>query len=845
MEMPPNDATLMETSLGAFLHDIGKFAQRAGAFPGFSQENEDLKADILPFRNGVFSHWHALHTAEFFDWMERQGLAFPGPIRAAHVAEVAAFHHKPGNEAVRWICAEADRLSWGMERTEREAETEGPLPQGADAYKKTPLESIFSRIRILDSRNGPEIRYAPLAALAPGGTLPEKNPQLDSYPARYAALWKEFTKEFREVCRRQQEDIFCEAILSLSEKYLHAVPASTVDQPDISLHDHARAAAALAAAMYAWHKTAGSLHSVDQVRDREIAKFRFLVGDLSGIQKSLFQLAHQQVSGVSRILRARSFLLGMLVEAAALEARRAFGLPPFSVLQCAGGRFLLLVPANEQAECCAAKLRQTLEPWLYRRWQGHLALNLALSPPFSGKDLMEGGYRRVMAAAAAAAEEAKQRAFSSCLDAPVHRQARYDSGWVCSSCGVRPGTARDQDGRTVYRCDPCEDERILGGVLPRARFVAWRGDGGEGFRLRLWEGLTLCLPEDKPHESGTLLSAMQIPGAKEPPAPGWAVRHLANYVPTLTAQDLARRSYDLLSSSAKQQREGETKLFEHIALDAVREENGALRGMPLLAVIKADVDYLGAIFQQGLGQRISLSRIAGLSRMIDFFFSARLPWLIQNTFPSIYTVYAGGDDLLMIGPWRQTLEFASAMRLEFEKWTGENPQITISAGVEIIKPGEPLNRAAERAELRLERAKRSGRNRICAIDPMAIDWPQYAQLLAQGTALERLLAGEELPQALLYRLLELDEDRVAVERIRPEAGPVRDRQAAWRARWAYQAGRNLKKPEQAPVRDLLNSLLGLDRQFRRAGDRKAPSRTAVTIAILANRKPTMEGRTES
>lgn len=837
--------TLMETALGAFLHDIGKFVQRAGAFPAFSPSNENLKADILPSWKGHLNHWHALHTAEFFEWMQREELAFPGSIRAGCVARIAAYHHKPGNDAVNWICAEADRLSLGVERSGRETEAEGHLPSGADAYRRTPLESCFSRVRIHASGSEPGIRWMPLAPLQAGpSTIPQRNPDLEGYPARYADLWSEFTTQFRLICQRKSEDIFCEALLSLSERYLHAVPASTVDQPDICLHDHARAAAALAAALYAWHEADHSLDSSEKVRDRGIPKFRFLVGDVSGIQKSLFQLAHQQVSGASRILRARSFLLAMLTEAAALEARRVFGLPVFSVLQCAGGRFLLLVPATREADGRLDQLRDTIDPWMYGRWHGQLALNLALSPPFSGEDLMEGGYGRVMASAAAAAEEAKQRSFSSCIASPVHREVDYRSGWVCFSCGVRPGRSRQEYERTLYRCDACEDEIQLGGILPRACFVVWRKVEEEGFRLRLWKDLSLCLLEKQPRESESLLSAARLPGPEELLPSGWAVRLAANYVPRLSGEEMSKKSYRLLGEEARMQREGDIKLFEHIALDAVKEDGGQLRGMPLLGVVKADVDYLGAIFLQGLGERISLSRFAGLSRMMDFFFSAQLMWLVRERYPSMYTVYAGGDDLLMIGPWRQALEFAAAMRREFEAWTAHNPQITLSAGVEIVKPGEPLNRAAERAEERLERAKRAGRNRVCAIDPEPLEWDEYESLLAEGRRLENLLAQKELPQAILFRFLELDEDRVAVERLRSDTGTVRDRQAAWRARWAYQAGRNLKKPEQTKIREFLNSLLGLDRQFRRTRQ-KAPSRTAVTIAVLANRKPTIEGRTES
>jgi len=88
------------------------------------------------------------------------------------------------------------------------------------------------------------------------------------------------------------------AIPALSERYTWAIPSSTVDLPDISLHDHNRTVAAIATCLHAWHSAHGSLHDEAAIRDRSQPKFRLLAGDLSGIQRTLFKLAQQQVKGV-------------------------------------------------------------------------------------------------------------------------------------------------------------------------------------------------------------------------------------------------------------------------------------------------------------------------------------------------------------------------------------------------------------------------------------------------------------------------------------------------------------------------------------------------------------------
>lgn len=852
--------SLRETILGVFLHDIGKFAQRAGWRDGrFSPAAERLLQNILPQSpGGRFTHWHALYTAEFFEWMEEEGLAFPGGLSRERVRAVAVHHHNPSeSEPLEWLCAEADRLSSGMERKAKDEAFEAETG-GRDAYIRTALESPFSRIHIYKDRP-PRRSEVPLAPLAPGpDAIPREHADTGAYPELYRQLWHAFLTELTDALRGENLDVFEEALLSLSARYLHAIPSSTKDQPDISLHDHARAAAAVAAAMYRWHEENGSLGDPSKIRDREIPKFRMLAGDLSGIQDTLFQLAHQGVKGVNRILRARSFYMSLLVEAGALEARGVFGLPAFSVLQAAGGRFLLLVPDLSDAESRVESLRSRIEPWMYQRWRGQLTLNLALSAPFSGRGLTEGNYGGLMRELAACVENEKLRAFRTCVAGnAVHGDADYSKGWVCQACGARPGAERerDEEGQPVYRCTPCEEEHRLGSVLPRAVSIRWGGDRGE-CSLALWDGLALHLDTRRPHSLTGVISGWELWRHDENgrAVPEMGLRFAANYVPRLTREDLDRPVYRDLSEEARQLQPGDLKLFEQIAVDDVKEDGGKLRGVRRLGVLKADVDSLGLLLQLGLGERISLSRVAALSRMLDFFFTGHLNWLLAREFPSTYTVYAGGDDLLLIGPWRQTLQLALRLRREFGQWVGHNPNITISAGVELIKDNEPLNRSVAAAEARLERAKgRTGADRrtvkdgICAVDARPQGWEEFALQLERAERLRQYLAAGKVSQALIYRLLGFDEDRLEVELASRQETPLRPveiEKAAWRARWGHQlvrnvlSGRNLP-PEQRREREeiaaFLNELLGLTADLRRRPDPAPPARTAVAVALYSHR----------
>jgi len=834
--VPP--ATLEETALGIFLHDIGKFLQRAyGAGRHLAPEVKARESLILPVRQSSYSHWHALWTDQFFDWLEKQGLCFPEGVNRNRVRDISVYHHEPEGArasvgALGHLAAEADRLSAGMDRKPRDEEEEaGAEPKGRDGYIKTPLRSPFAAVHI-GLGNAPEAHIL-LGKLEPGEDLfPRAEIRKEEYPQRYARLWQEFQAECQSVFGIAQAEIFCEALLSLSERYLFAVPSSTKDQPDVSLHDHSRSAAALGAALYQWHRRDGSLEDPARIRDRKTAKFRMVTGDLSGIQSTLFLLASQRVKGVNRILRARSFLMGMLLEGALLRCRQELGLPVFSVLQNAGGRFLLLAANTPETENAVARVREEVERWLYARYLGELALNLAVTEPFSGEDLMQRQFSRILDKISRAAETAKLRAFSTCLE-PAHRDA-FSLG-ACGACGVRAARhrSRDEKDEEMLRCTACEDEARFGGGLPRAGYLAWSRQPAEGPHVELFGGLRLHWLEGAPFSLTPFLSVVRLYRGAATGAGPLPLRFAANYVARFGEGESANPRYEGLEAAAP----GDLKTFEHLARDAwIATENGFV-GEDHLAVIKADVDRLGTVFSQGIRQP-SLGAFASLSRMMDFFFTGQLAHLLEREFPSTYTVYAGGDDLLLISPWRQALELVERLRTRFGQWTANNPNVTLSAAMELIRSNHPLNRAVWAAEERLAAAKTAGRNRVSAIDAQPLPWNDFAHQIGRGKQLaERLRAGD-LTTGFVHQILYFAGERLRAEaQARPgQATGELDLQAAtWRARWGYQVARHLDRREQPDLIRFVNQLLGLDGELRKASE-FVPPRIAVTLALYSVRK---------
>jgi hypothetical protein len=145
-------------------------------------------------------------------------------------------------------------------------------------------------------------------------------------------------------------------------------------------------------------------------------------------------------------------------------------------------------------------------------------------------------------------------------------------------------------------------------------------------------------------------------------------------------------------------------------------------GAARLGVLKMDVDYLGAVFGMGVDPP-TISRLATLSSAFEAFFGGWLNHLclqvsnewaqslprppeVDATSGAFYTLYAGGDDVFVIGPWEATIRLAQAVRADFCRFVGDNPNLTLSGAVVCVKPKFPVPRFADLAEEDLARAKR-------------------------------------------------------------------------------------------------------------------------------------------
>jgi len=284
------------------------------------------------------------------------------------------------------------------------------------------------------------------------------------------------------------------------------------------------------------------------------------------------------------------------------------------------------------------------------------------------------------------------------------------------------------------------------------------------------------------------------------------MRPLNGYIPLYTKQDEqddrlldSNRSEEKTLELIDQIHAGDPKTFTHIAAAAkVWAEEGKSLGTEAIGVLKADVDNLGLLMGCGLPEKqFTLSRMATLSRQLDAFFSVYLPSLLagHDEFKDIYTVFAGGDDLFLIGPWNRMAYLASYLQKRFTEYVCANSAITFSAGITLHKSHVPVDKLAAAAEEALEQSKDAeGKNSVTMFG-QTVRWQDFKALLDNRTAMQAWLDNKLISNVMMYRFNQLicmaGKEKAALEQTDGEVF-LEDLDALkWRAMFSYSIQRNI------------------------------------------------------
>jgi len=739
----------MDLCLAALLHDAGKVSQRFG---------------------GDYRQKHAAMSEDFV----RSLADYLGEERARRVATLAGAHHDTPINRQQKLLHVADKLA----AMERQSELRERLNSDEAA-----LVSVASRVEFRAERK--EDCYHPLKPL--DEELSALFPSSDSrvQAGAYQQLWQDFVQEVRAL--PPFHPMHLHTLLSLIRKYWTFVPSATPWEsgpirtvPDVSLYDHTKVVTAIAACLMKLDAQSlpderldrlisllrqfaqeGVLDVVEQAERGRAPLARFVRIDIGGIQSFIFRIARPEADtgGVARRLRGRSFFVAMLAHALAEQLVRVCDVTPANILFCGGGTIDLLLPATQEAANVAQQTLQSVRRYLLDISGGLLSLQAAVIDLWA-HDF--GNFGDVYIRVAERLTEEKTRRSWSLIQEMGERLFISEQAMphLCPSCQILPSPQGSL-------CPECQMHQRIGAKLPGTHSLAFVWDLAQAhdtaltfpplnMQVRLLNAQERQQLLQRPHAGDVLIVRLNnpdefiSPGAEDA-AIGFRFQFVANRVPTYQR--------DLIP-------------FEPMA------ELG--EGAARLGVLKMDVDYLGAVFGMGVDPP-TISRLATLSSAFEAFLGGWLNHLClqvseqwAQSLPSqpkvdahsgvFYTLYAGGDDVFVIGPWEATIRLAQAVRADFCRFVVDNPNLTLSGAVVCVKPKFPVPRFADLAEEDLARAKRGTGtdplqrgDHVCLFDTV-VSWQQAQEIVQFAQDLYLAVEQKQVSKGFVYFLLRLHEE---------------------------------------------------------------------------------------
>jgi CRISPR-associated protein Csm1 len=563
-----------------------------------------------------------------------------------------------------------------------------------------PLRVLFDQVQLSQS---PLTKYYWKAeAIADSyPTIPYPQPT----PPTQAEL-NDFKLEIhKELCQLNASDWQNLSLLTLIlEKFTSHL---SFGKEDIALIDFTRATAAVAVAL---------------VDNPEATHLSLVAGDLSGIQNFIYTISSD---GALKSLRARSFYLELVTEEIVQQLLAKLKLPRTNVIYAGGGNLYLLAAATDQTKEAVKQVREEFNQWFLDEFQGEIFLALDCLP-FPVKHVAHKELA-VHWSDISTKNLARQKSckFADPIEQLTQLLQRRDSHEPCRVCH------RD-DVETLKPLNPNEPDSVLACGTCRQMFQL----GGQLFKV---EAIVRSRTASVPSARQTL--SFQLPTAT-------IYYHLfAAWKQIVPDSDtvLLVNDWTIDHYSFRHFRSTVPLLLGNYAQESIEEPNSTMpagemvkvaQGINRVGYLRMDVDNLGQIFARGLGENQTLPRLAGLSRLMSYFFKVYLNSLAklrQDNFislpksvkvlenakclsdksrPNLLFIYAGGDDLFISGAWNEVVEFAFDVYQCFRAYTGRNPDITLSGGISLADAKFPLYQAADESGEAEEKAKGNGRDSL-------------------------------------------------------------------------------------------------------------------------------------
>ena len=761
---------------GALLHDIGKVCYRA--------MNKRINHSKL---GGDFLEQYLKPNEE-----------------TERLLNCVRYHHrdylqkaKLDKNDLAYIVYEADNIASGMDRRENEGEEKGFDP-------KLNLDSIFS-VFYSDKKIQVANKYPLIYKdINKSFNYPRTDISLATN-SNYEALLNKIKSHF---ITKDISQISINQLLQIIEEGFSYVPSSTnrAEVCDISLYVHSKITSAVASCMKLYF---------DEQQIQDYKKYCFnsgskifrnekiyllISGDISGIQDFIYTIPSK---GALKTLRGRSLYIDLLLEEFIDEYLEQIGLSRANVLYSGGGHFYILAPNIEDTKKAIDKLQAKMNRWLMENIGINLYLAIGMAECSANNLMKSEAQGNLFATVNKKLKDDKTIRYSKDEDFLEHifnvEKEKDTAKKECNICHNLVDKLWKYNSDEEIACEFCLNLYKLGQDI-------------------LTQDLVFVISEEKidggikifGKDKDLYMYAVNIEDIDM--FKGKILRIYSKN--NLLENDLAIRLY-LADYSAKNEND-EVMTFDDLAKSSCKIDKGIKR----LGVLRLDVDDLGIAFSSGFVsdkdkiednlRYATLSRYADLSKDISMFFKVAINKICAgdltgcvdfeekafNIFDiakaqkrKVNIIYAGGDDLFLVGAWDEVLEVAIDINRAFKQFT--NGKLTLSAGMAMFSPTYPISKMAEIAGLLVQMSKNRKDKNSIALFGMETNlkangqleckhiytWADFemkvckekmnyllARLSFDGDKFNKLSVGK----SLIYRLMDLiqlaDEDKLNIAR---------------------------------------------------------------------------------
>lgn len=760
---------------GALLHDIGKVCYRTGKRINHSKLGGDFLEQYLKQNE-----------------------------EAERLLNCVRYHHKDYLQKAKldkndlaYIVYEADNIASGMDRRENEGEEKGFDP-------KLNLDSIFSVFysdKEIQVANKYPLIYKDINKAF---NYPRKDISLATN-SNYEALLNKIKSHF---ITKDISQISINQLLQILEEGFSYVPSSTnrSEVCDISLYVHSKITSAVASCMKLYF---------DEQQIQDYKKYCFnsgskifrnekiyllISGDISGIQDFIYTIPSK---GALKTLRGRSLYIDLLLEEFIDEYLEQIGLSRANVLYSGGGHFYILAPNIEDTKKAIDKLQAKMNRWLMENIGINLYLAIGMAECSANNLMKSEAQGNLFAIVNKKLKDDKTIRYSKDEDFLEYifnvEKEKDTAKKECNICHNLVDKLWKYNSDEEIACEFCLNLYKLGQDI-------------------LTQDLVFVISEEKidggikifGKDKDLYMYAVNIEDIDM--FKGKILRIYSKN--NLLENDLAIRLY-LADYSAKNEND-EVMTFDDLAKSSCKIDKGIKR----LGVLRLDVDDLGIAFSSGFVsdkdkiednlRYATLSRYADLSKDISMFFKVAINKICAGDLTGcvdfeekafnifgiakalkrkVNIIYAGGDDLFLVGAWDEVLEVAIDINRAFKQFT--NGKLTLSAGMAMFSPTYPISKMAEIAGLLVQMSKSKKDKNSIALFGMETNlkangqleckhiytWTDFemkvckekmnyllARLSFDGDKFNKLSVGK----SLIYRLMDLiqlaDEDKLNIAR---------------------------------------------------------------------------------